>query len=46
MGIPIHRNTHKIRGAIEVLAPSLPTKPGAMSKNKIINPNNLPVKVC
>ena len=46
MGIPIHRNTHKIRGAIEVLAPSPPIKPGAMSKNKIMKPKNLPTKVC
>ena len=45
-GIPIHRKTHKIKGAIEVFAPSLPIKPGAMSKNKITNPNNLPIKVC
>jgi len=46
IGIPIHRNTHKIRGAIEVLASSPPINPGAISKNKIMKPKNLPTKVC
>jgi len=45
-GTPIHKNTHNMSGATDVLADSLLITPGATSKNKIKNPNNFPNKLC
>ena len=45
-GTPIHRNTQSIKGAMDVFDDSFPNIPGATSKNKMIIPNNFPIKLC
>ena len=45
-GTPIHRKTQSIKGAMDVFDDSFPNIPGATSKNKMIIPNNFPIKLC
>ena len=45
VGTPIHRKTHKISGVTETVAASSFIKPGTVSKTKIKNPNNFPVRL-